>query len=515
MAVSDDIINIIEEISPFYKNNETHPMEESVNNLIFNSPTSSLEPIYFWMTTFMRDKGWDPTPERIIDNFASTVGSGHFSEMGGKKTAMQEQASKLLQTINAILRSVLNLIYDLKEFKIRLSHYDAARSKSKETKEAGILALKQIWLDKVDIQRGQGSINALSSGNLQFVTLRDAFYAAKTPEEVDKLDLNERVKRLLKPRVLEFNEWKKRSEQELRKRYEVEKAYLKSQVAALKLQTRWARPYLVAAKKLESNEKIESHYALVKAFNTVILQVVLMSKSKISVKVKHTPNRYGGRDLPEEFGHLAEKGKIRDYYAIVFLDFFFVGIPSKSGQHFTFGGKADIKSRGYGLNQDEIDVLKYKLQEEDLENAFGLIEGMTKDSIEALQLDIDDLLEDKKEEEKDSANINPFTALFSAAKSKKKKKKETEEDKIKKAKELYKKGIKPDNYAEKYVRNLAISKAMDYAFTIYDNYKKSAGMAAFPFGGKKGTVLGIATPPRSRAEDWFAFSQGDDGTDFP
>ena len=83
MAVSDDIINIIEEISPFYKNNETHPMEESVNNLIFNSPTSSLEPIYFWMTTFMRDKGWDPTPERIIDNFASTVGSGHFSEMGG------------------------------------------------------------------------------------------------------------------------------------------------------------------------------------------------------------------------------------------------------------------------------------------------------------------------------------------------------------------------------------------------------------------------------------------------
>ena len=68
-------------------------------------------------------------PEKIVDNFASSPGSGHFSELGGKKSQMQDQASKILGTINNILRSVLNLIYDLKEFKIRLSHYDAAKSK--------------------------------------------------------------------------------------------------------------------------------------------------------------------------------------------------------------------------------------------------------------------------------------------------------------------------------------------------------------------------------------------------
>ena len=105
-------------------------------------------------------------------------------------------------------------------------------------------------MDKVDLQRGQGSINAMSSGNLQFVTLRDAFLSAKSPEDVDKIDLNERVKRILKPRVQEFFEWKKRSEQELRKRFEIEKTYLKSQVAALKLQSKWAKPYLKAAEKL-------------------------------------------------------------------------------------------------------------------------------------------------------------------------------------------------------------------------------------------------------------------------
>ena len=78
-------------------------------------------------------------------------------------------------------------------------------------------------MDKVDIQRGQGSINALASGNLQFVTLRDAFMIVDSIKAVDDLDLNERVKRILKPRVQEFFEWRKRSEQELRKRFEVEK----------------------------------------------------------------------------------------------------------------------------------------------------------------------------------------------------------------------------------------------------------------------------------------------------
>jgi len=164
-----EIDNIIIEISPFYKKKK----EPSISyNLIYDSPSETLEPIYFWILDFMKKIG---NVEKIVDNFASSPGSGHFSELGGKKSQMQDQISKIMGIINSILRSVLNLIYDLKEFKIRLSHYDAANSKDKEKANAGILSLKQIWMDKVDIQRGQGSINALASGNLQFVTLRDAF----------------------------------------------------------------------------------------------------------------------------------------------------------------------------------------------------------------------------------------------------------------------------------------------------------------------------------------------------
>ena len=66
-------------------------------------------------------------------------------------------------------------------------------------------------MDNVDIKRGRGSINMMAQ-DLQFVTLRDAFMTVKTLKDVDKIDLNDRVKRILKPRLAEFLEWKTRSE---------------------------------------------------------------------------------------------------------------------------------------------------------------------------------------------------------------------------------------------------------------------------------------------------------------
>jgi hypothetical protein len=500
MATSSDIDKIIKKVSTYYQKNEAPSIS---HRLIYDSATDSLEPIYFWILDFLgKSFAGEGKVEKIIDNFASSPGSGHFSELGMKKSQMQDQASKILATINTILRSVLNLIYDLKEFKIRLSHYDAARSSNKEKKEAGILTLKQIWLDKVDIQRGQGSINALASGNLQFVTVRDAFFVAKSVEAVEDIDLNERVKRLLKPRVLEFFEWKKRSEQELRKRFEIEKSYLKSQVDSLKLQARWAKPYLRAAKRLEQEEDLEKNAALVTAFNTVMMQVTFMGINKAGVGGA-TYSRMGGRTMPEDFKKL--KGKIRDYYGVVVVDFNFIGIPSKSGQHYVFGGKATIDFKSYGLSEDELKLFRYKLDEEDLEGALTLVEGMTRDSLESLQLDIDEFLVNDEKKSK-SVDTNPFTALFSGFKRESKPtltKEEEDQKRISKLKSMLKKGLKKDSYSEAYVRNFAIESAMDAGFKVYDNLKKSMGMAAVPYGGEKGEAGRIGRAPSSTAENLF------------
>ena len=345
-------------------------------------------------------------------------------------------------------------------------------------------------MDKVDMQKGQGSINALSSGNLQFVTLRDAFMIANSVSDVEKMDLNDRVKRILEPRVLEFLEWKKRSEEELKKRFEIEKIYLKSQVAALKLNSRWAKPYLRAAQQLMSNERLAGNPALVTAFNTILLELSLMGKGEISVKDSVFEKR-----LPKEFRKFKN---LRKYYQVVLIDFTFRGIPSKTGQHYTFGGRADINFRAYALNENEIDLLNEKLSESDLSTALKFIQGMTDDSLEKLKIDIEEFSEDADQKKKEEIS-DPFTAMFSFFKSEKKDLEKAEKQRIKLLKE---KGPKSENYAETYLRALAEAKVKDTCFNIYDIYKKSIGMATFPYMEEPETKV-----PRTAAERLFKLNE--------
>ncbi|MDD5193745.1 MAG: hypothetical protein PHF67_04135 [Candidatus Nanoarchaeia archaeon] len=467
-----EIDEIIASVSPYYKKRKKKgsiPLRE--NLLVYDSSSETLEPLYFWILDFAKQRAGKV--EKLVDNFASSPGSGHFSELQGKASQMQQEASRVLGTINNILKGVLNLIYDLKEFKIRLSHYQEAESKDSLKAEAGLLALKQIWMDKVDIQRGQGSINALSSGNLNFITLRDAFMTVSSLNQVDKMDLNERVKRILKPRLQEFLEWKKRSKAELEKRFEIEKTYLKSQVEALKLNARWAKPYLRAANQLTTNEKLYSNPALVNVFNTIILELTLMAYSPVDVK-----QAVISKVLPREFEKLK---KLRTFYSVSIIDFNFRGIPSKMGQHYVFGGKVEVTFKAYALNEDELALFRDKLSESDFDNAMKFVQGMTDESLLQLKVDLDELLGDEKKEKKEteSQDSNPFSALFSFG-PKKEEKEDKDEKNKKKIKELKTKGIKPDVYAEKSIRSLAEANSIGATFDIYEVYKKSHGMAAFP-----------------------------------
>jgi len=191
------------------------------HDLVYNSSSDTLEPIYFWILDLMNNF-FGGKVEKLVDNFSSTPGGGHFMDLAGRKSSMQQNVSQTMGTINTVIKSVINLIYDLKDFEIRLGHYASVKSKNKNEAEAGLLALKQVWMDNVDIKRGRGSINMLAQ-DLSFITLRDAFMAVNSVDDVKKLDLNDRVKRILEARILEFNQWKDLSEVELRKRFNIEK----------------------------------------------------------------------------------------------------------------------------------------------------------------------------------------------------------------------------------------------------------------------------------------------------
>ena len=430
---------------------------ETTHKIVYDSAADTLEPIYFWTLDLMNDFGLKP--EKLIDNFMSSPGSGHFGEMGQRASVMQQQGAATMERVNAILRSVLNLIYDLKEFKVRLQSYSDLKDPVK--KESAILSLKQIWLDKVDINKQNSSIKAMAMGITGFQTLLDAFMFAKTVDEAQKIDLNERVKKILVQRVYEFNNWLKESETELRKRYQLERNYLKSQVNSLKLYSRWAKPYLKASMQLEQKEGGRNP-ALVKSFSTTIFELTLLGKTLVK--------------LPPELSKVKTR---RNYYACILVDFNFRGIPQKVNQRgdFAFGGRTEITFRGYALNEDELQRLEYELDKSDIGDVLGLIEGATTESLGLLQKEIDDFLDEKEQEEKSEtkkvSGENPFSALLGLYNKKIETKPKKEEDKRGRP-------IKKDDWVESnHLRKIAKNKAVSTTFTIYDIYKKAHGMPSY------------------------------------
>jgi hypothetical protein len=436
----------------------------STHQIVYNSPSETLEPVYFFLLDLVESFGYDV--EKLSDNFTSTPGSGHFADLGQRATKMQEEGMKILGSINTVIRSIVNLLYDLKEWRIRLQQYDDYHSKDRDKKFSAVLALKQIWLDKVDINKGQSSVKAMALGQAGFQTLLDGFFAADDEKAVDKIDLNDRVKRILKQRIHEFLLWIDYSEQELRKRYSIERSYLKSQLSSLKLYSRWARPYIKAAIKLEQKEQGRKP-RLVDTFNSILLELTLLGKKKVDIKSAITSG-----DLPVGFDKMKN---LREYYSIVLLDYEFNGIPQRGQQgQYLFGGKVIITFRSYALNKDELEMIDRELEKSDIAYATQIASGVTDESLEQIQADVEFFLnEESVEHKKEEGGANPFLALFGYYD--KEKKKEGEKEEKKKILE-----VRKENWAEReHMRKAAEKPAKEDLFSFFDIYKKAHGMVSY------------------------------------
>lgn len=466
---------------------------KTVYHLGYDSVSEGLEPVYFWVLDFLKDN--NPAGlamDEVIkykDEYDASVASGYMGEMGQRASVMQDRAMKIMATINTVVRSIINLIYDLREFSIRLAHYDNIHSGSLPTKSAARLALKQIWMDQVDIKKSRGSINALSQ-QLEFVTLRDAFLAVDSVEKVDRIDLNDRVKRIVKARLQEFSEWEKNSETELRKRYNIERSYLKSQVASLKHYTAWVKPYLIAAKKLSATPFAGGNSPnLVNTFSNLEMHLNLFGKKK--------GGEFNGKKV----------------YACIDVEIVFRTVPrsyqGQYGSHYVHSGRMDLFFRSYALTEEEIKEIYELKEQEDLD----LIEDMTNVSMKEIQEDIETYLKDeddsKLEKLKGKFKIEELKRRINRATTQKEKdelKRQLDEEirfmkqqgvgmfvssfgnifkgfnqAIEPARHIFSllsfKQVMPNN--EKFVKKEVLATAEGLCYVLYDIFKKAHGMVTW------------------------------------
>ena len=432
------------------------PIEQ--HKLIYDVFAQGLEPIYFWILEYVNNEFGGT--EKLIDNFVASPGSGHFAEMSKRATVMQEEAMKMFGTANTVLRSILNVIYDLKEFKMLLAQYDDLKSSDPKLRGATMLSLKQRWLDLVDIKKGNTALKAMAfGGQSDFVTLLDAFMVANNLEDVKRLDLNDRVKRILEQRIPDFIRWIKESESELRKRFEIEKIYLKSQVNSIHLYARWIKPYLKAAKQLEQNASTDS--SMVSQFNTSLFELVVLGLGKYDpiFDVK-------SGDLPEAI----KRAKYRTVTPFTIMEINFRSVPERSDQRggYTFRGRAEITFTSFALNSDEMKVLREEIAKDDFGDVFKFIEGATEGSLQQVQADLDELMEDDSAEKvSKEQDVNPFSSLFSGLKSSGSKKVDLS------------KGIPRDSDFERVIRSQAALQARFKCRKVYDQLKKAYNMPMF------------------------------------
>ena len=490
-----DIREVIEKIVPKKWNKPVISYK-----ITFDSQQAQLEPIYYWLLDFIQDMGIGV--EKLVDNFTASPGSGQFSEMSGKATKMQEEGMKILGGLNQVVKSVLNLIYDLKEFEMRLAHYDDAGANDKARKETGMLALKQVWLDNVDLKRGKGSIHQMAA-ELGFTTIREAFMMANSVEDLKKMEegeeggvINKQVMRILIPRMSEFLKWINYSEKELRKRFSIEKNYLKSQVETIKLYSAWMKPYLKAAEDLKQ-KGFDKNAALVNAFSTTMFELQLFGKKSVKV-----PEKFKGYNLK------------RNYNQCVVIGLNYRGhvsqrMTQKGDYGFAMGGRIDMTFDSYALNDEELGLVRKELDKEDVSDSMAFSADVASEALDELKEDLDYFLksdEEKKKLEKGkvekSEDINPFMALFGLFKGGEKVKK-GEKKKIESVKD-----IKKDNFVEQTVRADAASTAGATLYTIYDIYKKAHGMASAPGKGFERTEEGISKESRVKLKDVFKGREG-------
>ncbi len=467
--------------------------------------TSSLEPYYFWMLDFFKKVGYKV--EKTKEEMGASVVSQFFGELSVRKQQFERRGVEILGNVNTVVKSIINLLYDLREFDRKLKIYDDLHKGDKKNKTAARLTLKRIWMDEVDVRKGNASIHVMSSQQgPQFAVLRDAFMIADNQEDLEKMDVQDRTKRILKGRLQEYLKWEEESEKELRQRRKIELAYLKSQVESLRLYSKWARPYLKAAQMISFKEPSINDPELIQAFDQNVIEIILRGKKDYSIKsfiepgafpVSYKPPLMKKSPMPtviepkvfseSEIKRMSARKGGPIAHSVIEIRFTYRARPTMVSQSQQGGGgayrqlgKINVEFIGYAMTPEEYSNLKKQEEQE----AMKFIEGLTTDSLEGMREELEEYLEEIELSEKDKKKGKKIPILDRFLK--------TGSSGGGAAFPVFGRSI-----LEKKARELARIKTSEGLFLLYDIFKKAHGFKSFPYPPnlRESTPITINKPP--------------------
>ncbi len=400
-------------------------------HLVYETTQQYIEEHYYWILNNLRyDFGYTHY-DKITDVFAASEQSAFFGVSEQRLAMQQDRISQFLRGISEMLKSLFQLVREIRIIDERLTFYEDSFSRG-EGAQGSEITLKGIWIDQVEGGvKNAGSVYGLSQ-TVGFTILPDLFFrikiddhdmhktantSDKTPDweamqnraksfpkmiddKVAKLEFNEKVKEVLKRKLTQYYVWKVRTFKELtlRKRFTIK--YLRQHYDTIKLYMGWIKPYLRNVRKMRMDQNKMDSFELVSAFEGSMVEVELLLS----------------RQLPGAF-----------FNPCVLLTFFFRTRPAMGyvGEGYQRGpthiGKMDLTIRGYVWTIEQIQNYRNMRMEEDFELLTTIDESL-KEAMDSLGDELKKYLlsegehfaqkpEAKKHDQKMPSMLDPFLAV--------------------------------------------------------------------------------------------------------
>ena len=398
------------EIHRGYEETTGYPQPQYRERIIIESEHSYIEEAYYWIIDYLRFNHTFNKFEKITDATTTSASSAFFGMVEQRLGAQQDKAAGFLRGISEMVKSLFQLVRELRIIDERLGYYEHTfKRKEREQESIGSeISLKGIWIDQVE----GGSKNAASVFGLateaNFVTLPDLFFKIRADDRkaneiykdkakydgqikniitdidqrVKSIDgFNEKVKTVLVRKLTQYYMWKLRTYRELRTRRIFTLKYLNQHYSTIKLYIGWIKPYLRNIKDLGRSEKNLNEPDIINSFEGSVteLEVLSFRKSK-----------------EQQF-----------YYPCIIINFHYHTKPSLqySAEGYNRGpahtGKFEVTLRGYVWSENEIENYRRLKREEDLE-LISQVDESLKDSMDSLGDELKEYLRQSEEtQEKD------------------------------------------------------------------------------------------------------------------
>ena len=352
-----------------------------------------------------------------------------------KRKNLEDRVMQLLGSVNTVLKSIIAIVYELKELDRNIYFYDELKDSNKEKAEASELALKRVFLDTVDSRKGGASISALSRSPTQsqggpgFIDIMSVFYQVKSLKDIDELQRNEQYKNILKNRYIEYEKWKEINGKDLRSRKSLLLQYLKSQMNSFDMYVEWTSSYLSMLYKMGLKTSQNASDYMRGASKPDIFENETFSVTSVGYKPIYVGEyeveyaklfRSKGPEIPTNVtlksaeGNLLTRGyeehkrsyiynKIKKYgpmvYSVIKMSMDFKEKPSKEPVQPPYEGTFYFHMFPYCFTPDEFYLYRQANQARIQKKVFGAVDQAVFHSLNIIKEDLDKYVKEAEKEE--------------------------------------------------------------------------------------------------------------------